>query len=1479
VELAGSDPIPKAPAFINYTLNCVANITVEIYPSDSDGNITGAKIRTDGPTSQSRGPHTYMWPCIDDGGVAAAPGYYVAKLTAAASPTSFSKIIGTYKYLDPTNEDTSGYWNPAVADGWGFYGVSINTNPASDYYGRIYAPNTNLQEIYIYDCDGTYLNTCDDSGIGWGGSAPWDTYVAADGYVYVADRSFGRVYCFAPDGSKVGVGDTTLVGTGAQGRAMCVRQTPDGVTHIFHSSGAVIYHSSVDAGHTAFSGYGQCANPVDETWGVWASPDCGYLLICSGGYQVEVVRKYNKGADFYTYTNDATWSCPVRGVDACETPDGAALYVGSFQSVGYDCVSKVWKNACKTDGSTAGWAASHAYAVNDVVKATVAWNTWAATTTYAVGDRVVPTTANGYKYVCITAGDSAATEPAWPTGPPSGGANVTDGTAVWRFDLSDSTTFRFRCVTAGTSGGSAPTWPTTQYATVGDNTVTWEDASPIGHYNVTAYVKGVQCDAVGNVLITGGKAANSWPSWYWALATEAGTYSTTKQADRPFEVFSDSAPVVVPGSATWTYSDVSGKLLPDDTSTAKVDFKVLDANGYSDIGSVKIDPSSLRLQSDAGTLVDADSIVQDTSDTNNLTALCRATFKAVAGARAGVHTDMIIEPRDADYPTIASNTDKFSVDVAGNEFTGTVKHLGHNALISGATIQIVGGTDGVYGYPFTYTTGLTNANGQAGANISGGSFTAQALKVGYQEQTPSPFTMSDYGGAIAKDVWLGPITIAKAKTLPSGTLASIAGVCYAQPKGLAPTAAYGLDYRVQKVASPTESTFANQWYMCDAGDSDNGMLFMMKITGGLYLFSWDDPAAEDDFGTSLYIGARPAEGRVIWVKGTVDYITTYEKKCVVQETDFDAEMGTSPQTYNQTYWNKEAGAVPTVSSKTVAQIYHPMAPSSPPAIWGTFATVTDATVAAWLPAAGAIPVGGYTPAFGEEHIDTAIIMDNAMNWATVTFQTLSSLNITSPPVVVGDVYTITGAGGRRARTSVGTIRPRKTADIVWTAAGPTPPAGDNIGSIRGASANGLDLEGIVTAKFGSYIYVESADRSSGVRVNANAAVQGYASVGDRIWFTGDTLLLDGQKQVNPSTGLYVLSSGNPLPYLGMRTRDIGGHSYGANDPGVDQAFGALNVGLLLRVHGILTYKGANYFYIWDGANKTVAPVNDGNTDGAWGVRINSVPTTAMTPWTSWIEVEGVVSVNQTAVDSATIPEIIPSVAPVILEASDFTTVSFPAGTILAGKNLIGIPTTPGNVGNGDSGGFDQAYDPVAVFSPVKAGDWYDDKASALDGRIIRWDAGTGSSKGFDMWSEPHGEFGGAILGDGYWVTADSAWTTCSYKARVQNIPQWISPANAAKILIANPQNHNVELDPVNLDPPQAWDTGVMMSDGAQVLSFYDASTYGQSWIQSTGIWWDNAAGSGRDTGVVEDWAYDTRLLAWHGYWFIWLQNYKSMIVP
>jgi hypothetical protein len=53
---------------------------------------------------------------------------------------------------------------------------------------------------------------------------------------------------------------------------------------------------------------------------------------------------------------------------------------------------------------------------------------WSANTVVAVGFNTTPTTSNGFKYICTTAGTTGATEPTWPT---THGTTVTSGTATF----------------------------------------------------------------------------------------------------------------------------------------------------------------------------------------------------------------------------------------------------------------------------------------------------------------------------------------------------------------------------------------------------------------------------------------------------------------------------------------------------------------------------------------------------------------------------------------------------------------------------------------------------------------------------------------------------------------------------------------------------------------------------------------------------------------------------------------------------------------------------------------------------------------------------------------------------------------------------------------------------------------------------------------------------------------------------------------
>ena len=161
-----------------------------------------------------------------------------------------------------------------------------------------------------------------------------------------------------------------------------------------------------------------------------------------------------------------------------------------------------------------------------------------------------------------------------------------------------------------------------------------------------------------------------------------------------------------------------------------------------------------------------------------------------------------------------------------------------------------------------------------------------------------------------------------------------------------------------------------------------------------------------------------------------------------------------------------------------------------------------------------------------------------------------------------------------------------------------------------------------------------------------------------------------------------------------------------------------------------------------------------------------------------------------------------------------------------------------------------------------------------------------SLRNYSMFGEPHGIFGGIILGDGYWLTVPltPSWEF-TYKARVQNIPQWIAPGAAGKVLISNPVNNQVMLDPTTMVPVQPKENGIMMSDGAQVVSFREArfpiSGGSLGWIKTKGDWFYSYTQSWRTIGISTDFPNTKYMEPWMGVWFTWQPGYEdtSMIVP
>jgi len=125
--------------------------------------------------------------------------------------------------------------------------------------------------------------------------------------------------------------------------------------------------------------------------------------------------------------------------------------------------------------------------------------------------------------------------------------------------------------------------------------------------------------------------------------------------------------------------------------------------------------------------------------------------------------------------------------------------------------------------------------------------------------------------------------------------------------------------------------------------------------------------------------------------------------------------------------------------------------------------------------------------------------------------------------------------------------------------------------------------GIVSAAFTDFLYIESADRTYGIRVNKTAHGR---SVGQVVNVTGTIKTLDsGERYVDASGVDAPGGSGNILP-LGLTNKALGGGANGLQT-GVAGGTGLNNIGLLIRTSGKVGTKGTGWFMIDDGSGVSV----------------------------------------------------------------------------------------------------------------------------------------------------------------------------------------------------------------------------------------------------------------------------------------------------
>ncbi len=137
------------------------------------------------------------------------------------------------------------------------------------------------------------------------------------------------------------------------------------------------------------------------------------------------------------------------------------------------------------------------------------------------------------------------------------------------------------------------------------------------------------------------------------------------------------------------------------------------------------------------------------------------------------------------------------------------------------------------------------------------------------------------------------------------------------------------------------------------------------------------------------------------------------------------------------------------------------------------------------------------------------------------------------------------------------------------------------------AATGGSQNKAITAVFGDSFYVEEADRTRGLKIGAITAL----GVGSSVKLGGR---LSGSAAQRSLVDAAVTDSagGTAPPPLFVRIVDLGGASPDAYTSGLAGAKGAYNIGLLVRVAGLVKSHTAGSFVLDDGSGATVKVYSD-----------------------------------------------------------------------------------------------------------------------------------------------------------------------------------------------------------------------------------------------------------------------------------------------
>jgi uncharacterized membrane protein YgcG len=358
---------------------------------------------------------------------------------------------------------------------------------------------------------------------------------------------------------------------------------------------------------------------------------------------------------------------------------------------------------------------------------------------------------------------------------------------------------------------------------------------------------------------------------------------------------------------------------------------------------------------------------------------------------------------------------------------------------------------------------------------------------------------------------------------------------------------------------------------------------------------------------------------------------------------------------------------------------------------------------------------------------------------------------------------------------------------------------------------------VVTAVFPDSIYVESHDRSAGIRV-----VGVRSAEGDWVRFRGVMRTGENGERYIEARELVKVGEG-ALDPLGMTVRSLycGDFFYnpatGEGQRGMAGGAGLNVVGLLVQVTGTVTEAGDGYFMLTDGYGRNV---------GVWLTQGMVAPAVS-----SLARVTGVVTTVR--VNGELYPVVRVRRPEDVQAPLEPIRVESPATVVQPGWNQFTLGAVPADP------------NPLVVLQPFDTGD-------GLANRLRRYDP---IAQAWVNWDPANPTlFGGLRVGEGYQLQSTLAGAITFNGVPFTTIDIWLGLPKRGFTVVGHP-----------FDAPVPWET-VKVADGLQALPMFTAArVQSPPWLESRATYIDNLSQTTRTMGLPTDNPDSVLMEPWLGY--------------